>query len=50
MQILQRYHVTFIVVGDMERQTYPGAARVSGVPYLEPAFTGSTTVYRVAVP
>jgi uncharacterized membrane protein len=49
-QILQLYHVTFVVVGDMERRSYPGTGRVAALPYLEPAFTGSTAVYRLAVP
>src|SRR6266542_1912633 len=46
-QILQQFHVTFVVVGDMERRSYPGTGRVAALPYLEPAFTGSTAVYRV---
>ncbi|MGH9317872.1 MAG: hypothetical protein ACRD1P_12295, partial [Thermoanaerobaculia bacterium] len=47
-QILQRYHVTFVVVGEMERRTYTGTARVADVAYLDPVSTGSTTVYRVS--
>ena len=47
-QILQRYRVSFVVVGDMERQHYPGAAHVADSPFLEPVFQGATTVYRVA--
>ena len=47
VQILQRYHVTHVVIGDMERRAYPGAARVGSLPYLVPVVTGSTTVYSV---
>lgn len=47
-QILQRYRVTFVVVGGLERSAYPNAAAVAGAPYLDPAFEGGTTVYRVA--
>ncbi|MGH9364490.1 MAG: hypothetical protein ACRD1B_04385, partial [Thermoanaerobaculia bacterium] len=46
-QILQRYHVTFVVVGEMERRTYPGAQRVADAPGLIAVFEGPTAVYRV---
>jgi YYY domain-containing protein len=49
-QILQRYHVRFVVVGDMERRTYKAADRVADVEYLVPVLPGATTVYRVALP
>ncbi len=47
--VLQKYHVTHVVVGDMERRTYPTAGNVASFPYLEPVATGDTTVYRVAL-
>jgi uncharacterized membrane protein len=47
-QILQRYRVTYVVVGGLERSTYPNAASVAGAPYLTPVFEGGTTVYSVA--
>jgi YYY domain-containing protein len=47
--VLQRYHVTHVVVGDMERRTYPTAGNVASFPFLEPVATGDTTVYRVAL-
>jgi uncharacterized membrane protein len=46
-EILQRYHVTHVIVGDMERATYAGASHVSSFPFLEPVKNGTTTVYRV---
>jgi uncharacterized membrane protein len=45
--ILQRYGVTHVVVGGLERQTYPAAARVGAYPFLKPVVTGETTVYRM---
>jgi len=47
-QILQRYRVTFVVVGSLERSAYPNAAAVAGAPYLAPVLEGGTTIYRVA--
>ncbi len=46
-RILQRYHVAYVVVGDMERRAYPTAANVASFPFLQPVFPGDTTVYRV---
>jgi YYY domain-containing protein len=46
-RILQRYHVTYVVVGDMERRSYPTAANVASFPFLQPVLPGDTTVYRV---
>ncbi len=47
---LQRYHVTHVVVGDLERRTYPNAAAVGHLPFLVPVHSGDTTVYAVEVP
>jgi YYY domain-containing protein len=47
-QVLRRFHVGFVVVGDMERKAYPGAERVAESPSLILAFQGPTSVYRVA--
>ncbi len=49
-QILQRYHVTHVVVGDLESRIYPGAEAVAGYSFLDPVFSGQTTVFRVATP
>jgi uncharacterized membrane protein len=47
--VLQKYHVTHVVVGDMERRTYPMAGNVASFPFLEPVAPGGTTVYRVSL-
>jgi YYY domain-containing protein len=47
--VLQKYHVTHVVVGDMERRTYPTAGNVARFPFLEPVSPGGTTIYRVAL-
>jgi uncharacterized membrane protein len=46
-EILRRYGVTLVVVGNLERTTYGGAPGVAGLPSLEKAHGGSTVVYRV---
>lgn len=45
--ILQKYHVTHVVVGDLERRLYPAAENVAAFPFLSPALPGGTAVYRV---
>ena len=46
---IQRYGVTHVVVGDMERRLYGGAAAVPNFPFLSPVFSsGGTTIYSVA--
>ncbi len=45
--LVRKYRVNFVVVGDMERRTYPGAENVGALPFLSPALTGSTEIYRV---
>ena len=45
--ILQRFHVTHVVLGDLERRAYPAADRIARYPFLEAVFPGPTTVYRV---
>jgi YYY domain-containing protein len=48
-QVLARYGVTHVVVGDMERGLYGGAAGVQTFPFLAPVFhSGGTTIYSVA--
>jgi YYY domain-containing protein len=46
-EILDRYHVTHVIVGDLERSAYPQAPRVAGFPFLHSALEGNTVVYRV---
>ncbi len=45
--VVQKYKVTHVIVGDMERRTYPAADNVASLPFLIPAFSGGTTIYRV---
>jgi YYY domain-containing protein len=47
-KILRRYHVTHVVVGDLERTAYGSDAGRAVLPFLDPALPGSTSVYRVA--
>jgi len=50
-QVLNRYGVTHVVVGDMERRLYGGAAGVQAFNFLTPAFhSDGTTIYTVARP
>jgi YYY domain-containing protein len=46
-QILRRYGVTHVVVGDLERMRYPTADQVESLPFLQKVHSGSTNVYRV---
>ena len=48
-EVLRRYGVTHVVVGDMERRLYGGAAAVQNFEFLSPVFSsGGTTIYSVA--
>ena len=47
--VLQKYGVTYVVLGDMERRTYPPAGNIASFPFLEPLVNGNTTIYRVAL-
>jgi YYY domain-containing protein len=47
--VLQKYRVTHVVLGDMERRLYPTAGRIASFPFLEPVAPGDTTIYRVAL-
>ncbi len=46
-EILERYHVTHVVVGDLERTTYPLVVRIETFPFLQRVHAGATAVYRV---
>jgi uncharacterized membrane protein len=46
--LARKYRVNYVVLGDMERKTYPAAGNVASFPFLTPALPGSTAVYRVA--
>ena len=47
--ILDKHHVTLVVLGDLERSTYANASRISEFPFLQPAHGSgtATAVYRV---
>jgi YYY domain-containing protein len=48
---IDKMRVTHVVVGDLERRTYPRCEDIVGnYPFLEPLHLGSTTVYRVNRP
>ena len=48
---IRQYGVTHVVVGNMERRLYGGAAAVPTFPFLMPVFSsGGTTIYSVARP
>jgi YYY domain-containing protein len=50
-ETLQRYHVTHVILGDMERRTYGSNPATGQFPFLFPVFqSGGTTVYAVARP
>jgi uncharacterized membrane protein len=44
---LERYRVDYVVVGDLERSTYPAASHVESLPFLRKVHEGATSVYRV---
>ena len=48
--VLQKYGVTHVVLGNMERQTYPNAAAIAQLPFLRPVHTGETAIFEVARP
>jgi YYY domain-containing protein len=49
--IAQRYHVTHVILGDMERRTYGSNPATTEFSFLFPVFhSGGTTVYSVARP
>jgi YYY domain-containing protein len=49
-ETIGKYRVTHVVVGDMERRTYPRADDVGSFPFLAPVLEGETTIYEVRVP
>jgi YYY domain-containing protein len=48
--VVQKYHVTHVVLGDLENRTYPAAGTIASYPFLLPAFPGATTVFQVLAP
>jgi len=50
LETIQKYGVTHVVVGDMERRAYPGADMVARFPFLVPVHTGDTKIYAFGRP
>ncbi len=50
LETIQKYGVTHVVVGDMERRAYPGADMVARFPFLVPVHTGETAIYAFGRP
>ncbi len=50
LETIQKYGVTYVVVGDMERRAYPGADMVARFPFLVPVHTGDTAIYAFGRP
>jgi uncharacterized membrane protein len=46
-RLLQDYRVQFIVLGNLERRTYPAASAFTSLPFVNQVFPGGTAVYRV---
>ena len=47
-EVLRRYGVTHVVLGNLERRTYPNADAIVALPFLSPVFTGQTAILAVA--
>jgi YYY domain-containing protein len=45
--ILDKHHVDFVILGDLERTTYPNASQIAAFPFLEHVHGNATGVYRV---
>jgi uncharacterized membrane protein len=45
--ILDKHHVNFVILGDLERTTYPNANRIAAFPFLHSAVPGNTIVFQV---
>jgi YYY domain-containing protein len=46
-EIVKKYHVSYVILGDLERATHPNADHIAGFLFLEPVLEGPTTVYKV---
>jgi YYY domain-containing protein len=45
--ILDKHHVNLVILGDLERSTYPNAPQIAAFPFLERVHGSATAVYRV---
>ena len=46
-EIVQKFDVRYVVLGDLERATHPNADHIADFLFLEPVFKGPTTVFQV---
>jgi YYY domain-containing protein len=49
-EVLRRYGVTHVAIGNLERRTYPNADAVARFPFLRPVVEGDTEILAVARP
>ncbi|HEX4440164.1 MAG TPA: DUF2298 domain-containing protein [Thermoanaerobaculia bacterium] len=49
-EILRKYGVNFVILGNLERRAYPNADAISRFPFLQPIVSGDTEVFAVARP
>ena len=49
-EILRKYGVTHVVLGGLERRTYPNSDAIARFPFLSPVVSGDTEVFTVARP
>ena len=45
--ILDKHHVNLVILGDLERSTYPNAPQIAAFPFLRSAVPGNTIVFQV---
>jgi uncharacterized membrane protein len=46
-RFIQDFQIQFIVLGNLERRTYPAADAFTSLPFVSQVFPGGTAVYRV---
>ncbi|MGE5276834.1 MAG: hypothetical protein ACM3SU_07555, partial [Acidobacteriota bacterium] len=47
LEIVKKFGVQYVVLGDLERSAHPNADHVSSFLFLEPVLPGQTTVFKV---
>ncbi len=48
LEIVRKFNVRYVVLGDLERASHPNAAHVSDFLFLKPVVSGGTIVYEVS--
>jgi YYY domain-containing protein len=46
-RFIEDYHIKYIVLGNLERRTYPSASAFTSLPFINLVFPGGTAVYQV---